>query len=187
VSNFSFTPASLTIKIGDTVRWTNAGGNHNVVADDNSFTSGTVSSSSWVYEFTFNVLGSFGYYCALHGGPGGSGMSGIIIVEALTDVTKEENSPSEFSLKQNYPNPFNPTTKIRYSIPSVTLSGVEGSRVQLKIYDVLGNEVATLVNEEKPAGSYEVNFNAARLSSGIYFYTLQTENFVETKKMILMK
>jgi hypothetical protein len=100
-----------------------------------------------------------------------------------------ENSlvPSEFILYQNYPNPFNPVTTIRYSIPNVTLSGVEGSRVQLKIYDVLGNEVATLVNEYRIAGSYEVEFNASHLSSGIYFYKLQASTFVETKKMILLR
>ena len=97
------------------------------------------------------------------------------------------NLPLEFSLNQNYPNPFNPTTTIKYSIPNVTLSGVEGSRVQLKIYDVLGNEVATLVNENKPAGSYEVNFDAEGLTSGIYFYKLQAGSFVQTKKMILIK
>ncbi len=88
--------------------------------------------------------------------------------------------PTDFILKQNYPNPFNPTTVISYQIP------VSGNTT-LKIYDVLGNEVATLVNEEKPAGSYEVNFDARGLSSGIYFYKLQTGSFVETKKMILMK
>ncbi|HEX9252993.1 MAG TPA: CotH kinase family protein, partial [Ignavibacteriaceae bacterium] len=100
-----------------------------------------------------------------------------------------ENSlvPSEFILYQNYPNPFNPVTTIRYSIPNVTLSGVEGARVQLKIYDVLGNEVATLVNEYRIAGSYEVEFNASHLSSGIYFYKLQASTFVETKKMILLR
>jgi Secretion system C-terminal sorting domain len=95
--------------------------------------------------------------------------------------------PEKFNLVQNYPNPFNPSTTIRYTIPNVTLSGVEGSRVQLKVYDILGNEIATLVNEEKPAGSYEVNFNASQLSSGIYFYKLQAGSFVETKKMMLLK
>ena len=107
------------------------------------------------------------------------------------NATAVENIISElpvvYNLAQNYPNPFNPSTKIRYSIPSVTLSGVEGSRVQLKVFDVLGNEIATLVNEEKPAGSYEVNFNSSQLSSGIYFYKLEAGNFVEAKKMILLK
>jgi hypothetical protein len=89
---------------------------------------------------------------------------------------------------------INTSTKIRFSIPSVTLSASsraeprdEGSQVQLKVYDVLGNEVATLVNEEKPAGSYEVDFDASQLSSGIYFYKLQEGSFFETKKMLLLK
>ena len=92
-----------------------------------------------------------------------------------------------FSLLQNFPNPFNPTTIIKYTIPNVALSGVEGSRVQIKVYDVLGNEIKTLVDDYKTAGSYEVNFNAGGLSSGIYFYKLHVGSFIETKKMILLR
>ena len=88
--------------------------------------------------------------------------------------------PERFYLFQNYPNPFNPTTSIKYAIGSKQF-------VQLKIYDILGNEVSTLINEIKPAGNYEVKFNALGLSSGVYFYKLQTGSFIETKKMILMK
>jgi len=88
--------------------------------------------------------------------------------------------PEEFMLEQNYPNPFNPSTTIQYAIP-------DGGFVTLKVYDVLGNELATLVNEEKYIGSYEVDFTAAGLSSGIYFYKLQAGSFVETKKMILIR
>jgi hypothetical protein len=96
-------------------------------------------------------------------------------------------TPSEFALYQNYPNPFNPTTKIKFVIAKSTF-------VSLKVYDVLGKEDVTLVNEERPAGSYEVEMNAKGLPSGIYFYRLQVYpanggagGFVETKKMILMK
>jgi hypothetical protein len=101
-------------------------------------------------------------------------------------VAVEIISPVKFSLEQNYPNPFNPTTKIKYTVP-VTLSEVEGSLVTLKVYDVLGNEIATLVNEEKPAGSYEVEFDGNNLPSGIYFYQLQAGQFTQTKKMLLIK
>jgi Secretion system C-terminal sorting domain len=94
--------------------------------------------------------------------------------------------PNTFTLEQNYPNPFNPSTKIKFTIPA-TLSEVEGSLVTLKIYDVLGDEVITLVNEEKPAGEYEVEFDGRNLTSGIYFYTLKAGSYVETKKMILLK
>ncbi len=108
--------------------------------------------------------------------------------QVVTEIDDESNfQPKEYSLEQNYPNPFNPSTTIKYTIPNVTLSGVEESRVQLKIYDVLGNVVATLVNEEKPTGVYEVEFNASNLSSGIYFYKLQAGSFIQTKKMILVK
>ncbi len=88
--------------------------------------------------------------------------------------------PDNFTLAQNYPNPFNPATTIKYSI-------AKQSNVTLKVYDVLGNEIATLVDEEKSTGVYEINFNASNLASGIYFYKIQAGNFVETKKMILLR
>jgi len=100
------------------------------------------------------------------------------------DVTINE-LPGEFSLEQNYPNPFNPDTKIKYTIPNVGASLMKP--VHLKVYDVLGNEVATLVSEEKPAGNYEAEFNAALLASGIYYYRLQADKFTKTVKMILLK
>jgi hypothetical protein len=88
--------------------------------------------------------------------------------------------PLDFSLHQNYPNPFNPTTKIKYSIPQL-------SNVIIKVFDILGNEIETLVNEEKQAGTYELTWDAENLVSGVYFYQLQTDSFVETRKMVLMK
>jgi len=102
----------------------------------------------------------------------------------LTDIEEKKQVVTEFQLKQNYPNPFNPGTLIQYAI---------GNRqyVQLKVYDILGNEVVTLVDEFKPAGSYEVEFSAiggaSFLSSGVYFYQLKAGSFVETKKMILLR
>ena len=90
------------------------------------------------------------------------------------------SQPTEYVLYQNYPNPFNPSTTISYFISA-------SSFVTLKLYDVLGNEIKNLVNEEKTAGNYELEFNAANLPSGIYFYRLQSANFVETKKMILLR
>jgi len=88
--------------------------------------------------------------------------------------------PTGYTLAQNYPNPFNPSTQISFAIPNSEL-------VTLNIYDVLGKEVATLVDGAQSAGSYTVSFDASKLSSGIYFYTLKAGNFIETKKMILMK
>jgi hypothetical protein len=96
------------------------------------------------------------------------------------EVLIENILPEYFELKQNYPNPFNPSTSIRYSIGNKQF-------VVLKVYNILGNEVATLVNEEKPAGSYEVNFDASELTSGVYFYSLSSGNYFETKKLILLR
>lgn len=98
----------------------------------------------------------------------------------VTDVQNEGSVPSEFKLEQNYPNPFNPSTTISWQSPV-------GSHQTLKVFDLLGSEVTTLVNEEKPAGNYEISFDASYLTSGTYFYQLQIGNFVETKKMILLR
>uniref|UniRef100_A0A832LJY3 T9SS type A sorting domain-containing protein n=1 Tax=Ignavibacterium album TaxID=591197 RepID=A0A832LJY3_9BACT len=105
-----------------------------------------------------------------------------LYVANTVDVKDEGNllSPNEYNLVQNYPNPFNPVTTIQFSIPQT-------SNVTLKVYDIIGNEVATLVNEEKDRGVYSVNFDASHLASGMYLYRLQAGSFIETKKMILIK
>jgi hypothetical protein len=113
--------------------------------------------------------------------------------QSATSVEDEGINPSSLMLYQNYPNPFNPVTKIKYTIPTPPSSSplVKGRNevgfVTLKIYDLLGREVATLVNEEKPAGSYEVEFDAKGLSSGVYFFQLKASGFSRTKKMILIR
>ena len=107
--------------------------------------------------------------------------------QTLVGVNDENLVPNVFQLYQNYPNPFNPSTTIKYSIPSNLNSSKDGTLVTLKIYDLLGREVELLVNEEKSPGFYEVNFNASNLASGIYLYRIKAENFVVTKKMILLK
>ncbi len=88
--------------------------------------------------------------------------------------------PKVYALNQNFPNPFNPSTKISYQIS-------KSEFVSLKVYDILGNEVSTLVNEKKSPGNYEINFDASSLSSGVYFYQIKAGNFVQTKKMTLIK
>ncbi|HRF65392.1 MAG TPA: T9SS type A sorting domain-containing protein [Ignavibacteria bacterium] len=96
--------------------------------------------------------------------------------------------PQKFELLQNYPNPFNPVTKIKFSIPlSRGVDGVAGRGVLLKIYDVLGKEIAVLVNEQLKPGIYEINWNSENLPSGVYFYTLITNEFTQTKKMVVVK
>jgi bacillopeptidase F (M6 metalloprotease family) len=110
---------------------------------------------------------------------------GILIYTIPTSSQDDAETVTQFELEQNYPNPFNPSTKIKYSIPSNL--NRETSNVSLKVYDVLGNAVATLVNEQKPAGTYEVEFDASNLSSGIYFYRLAAGSRIQTKKLILLK
>ena len=98
----------------------------------------------------------------------------------ITAIERSSESPTEFMLSQNYPNPLNPSTKIRYSVP-------KSSNVMIKVINILGAEIETLVNEEKPAGIYELTWTAANLPSGVYFYKIQAGSFVETKKMVLLK
>lgn len=107
----------------------------------------------------------------------------ILDFTATTDPTvsvNEENLLSTYYLFQNYPNPFNPSTRITYNVG-------EPGLVQLKIHNILGVEVATLVNEQQNSGNYTIGFDAAKLSSGVYFYTLSVNNFTQTRKMILEK
>ncbi|MCB9218221.1 MAG: T9SS type A sorting domain-containing protein [Ignavibacteriales bacterium] len=118
-----------------------------------------------------------------------------LIEEKFSIPVKVENTdklPSNFVLNQNYPNPFNPTTTIGYTIPTSVKSenanhALRQASVKIVVYDVLGREISTLVNEYQLAGHYEVTFNAENLPSGIYYYTLKTNNYFETKKMILLK
>ncbi|MCH8035073.1 MAG: T9SS type A sorting domain-containing protein [Bacteroidetes bacterium] len=106
---------------------------------------------------------------------------GLFRTNILTGISNEkENLIDRFVLEQNYPNPFNPITTITYQIPKTSF-------VTIKVYDVLGNEIATLVNEELEAGKYEIDFIARDLPSGIYFYTFRSGSFAETKKMLLLK
>jgi hypothetical protein len=98
----------------------------------------------------------------------------------LVAVTLKNELPTTYSISQNYPNPFNPTTKINYSVPKT-------SYVTVKVYDILGRVVATIVNENKPVGNYSVQFNANRLTSGIYFYRMESGSFSQTKKLLLLK
>jgi|WetSurMetagenome_2_1015567.scaffolds.fasta_scaffold18966_3 photosystem II stability/assembly factor-like uncharacterized protein len=135
-------------------------------------------SAGYVVENNYWAVGSYGTILT----------SSNPIVTSLEFYTSSDISLINYILSQNYPNPFNPVTKIKYEIPSVTLRQVQSDiSVKLKVYDILGREIATLVNEEKPAGEYEVEFNASNLPSGIYFYRLTTGNHSETKKMVLIK
>jgi len=126
-----------------------------------SFTDNSLASGNYSYRLKqIDFDGSFAYY--------------------WLNETVEVSTPVEFALLQNYPNPFNPVTKIKYAVSIRQYT-------TLKVYNILGREVATLVNEYQAAGNYEVKFDASNLSSGVYFYKLQSGNFVQTKKLLLMK
>jgi hypothetical protein len=108
-------------------------------------------------------------------------INGEISISLSVGVKEHQNNlPTEFKLFQNYPNPFNPTTTIQFDIP-------KASFVTLKVYNILGQEVATLVNEKREAGRYEAKFKASTLSSGVYFYRLQAGDYASTKKFVLIK
>jgi photosystem II stability/assembly factor-like uncharacterized protein len=113
----------------------------------------------------------------------GIGPYGTIVkytYQGPTNITETETTISNYSLQQNYPNPFNPSTTIKYSIP-------KDGFVKLTVYNMLGEEVATIVNTTQKAGRYEVNFNASKLSSGVYVYRIEASNFTASKKLVLMK
>jgi plastocyanin len=188
VRNFEFVPMNVDIAVGDTVEWQWVEGTHTTTSDS------TTGQNVWdepidighqVFRFVITAPGVHHYHCTPHQ----SIMVGTITATAVNSVDDETNSPEKFQLSQNYPNPFNPVTKIKYEIPLgfATSPFSKGGFVTLKVYDILGNEVATLVNEVKSAGEYEVEFNENNLPSGIYFYQLKAGGFTETRKMVLMK
>jgi hypothetical protein len=129
----------------------------------------------------------------------GIGESDVWLIKTTPDISDVENETngiiSKFSLQQNYPNPFNPVTSLQYAISSLPEGKAGRQLVTLKVYDLLGREVATLVNEEKPAGEYEVEFDGSNLPSGIYFYQLRAgdpstgsgQGYSETRKMVLLR
>lgn len=144
----------------------------------------TIADSGIVFDLTF-IDSTTGYAV---------GENGIILKYLIETEDTYDSIITGFILYQNFPNPFNPVTKIKFTIPTSPLnpSPYKGERnrerlITLIVYDVLGKEIATLVNEEKPAGNYEVEFNGNGLTSGVYFYQLSADGFVQTKKMLMLK
>jgi plastocyanin len=182
-----FFPSNITVEVQDTVRWINSSsGLHNVVADDGSYTSGAASNSQWVFDHIFTTTGDSRYYCSVHGGAGGVGMSGIVHVTNVSKIPDNNYEVRIFELHQNYPNPFNPSTNIQYNLP-------QGDFVTLTIYNSTGQKVRTLVNSLQSRGNYTItwdsrNDNGKVVSSGVYYYILNAgDNKVLTRKMILQR
>ena len=175
-----YSPNSLNVSVGDTITWEGDFNMHplsstSVPTGANSFSN---LSGSGSFSYVVKLAGTYSYQCNIHYS---LGMIGSFT--ALTTGIRNNpisSQPHAFSLAQNYPNPFNPTTTIRFNIPSQGF-------VSLKIYDITGSKVATIVNGNMQEGSYSYIWNADYLSSGVYFYQLKAGSLVETKKLVLLK
>jgi plastocyanin len=183
VTNFQFTPSTRTIQQGDTVRWTNTQGTHNVHHTGNPtlFHSGTPvgPGAAWPYVFVFSAdvapVGTYNFVCQAH-----AGMAGSITVQPLAADERTGPQPATVQLEQNYPNPFNASTSITFHLPAETA-------VKATVLNVLGQTVATLADGRFNAGTHHLSFSSASLSTGIYFYTLQTAQSFQIRKMLVLK
>lgn len=180
VQNFSFSPQNVNANIGDTIQWVWIDGNHTTTSTSVPMGAATwdalISSGSPTFEYPITISGLYNYQCTPHGS---MGMTGTIIV-SIESVKEISGTADNYKLNQNYPNPFNPVTKINFSI-------AKAGSVTLKIYDISGKEVSTLVNANLNKGSYEVTFDGSNFSSGIYYYRISTGDFSEVRKMALIK
>lgn len=182
IEDFLFFPDSITIEVGTTIRWRNDGSIvHNTTSNTGVWGSPTLSSGE-TFFFTFMSIGEYPYRCTIH-----PAMTGNVTVEAATDAEDDVESklPGTFVVSQNYPNPFNPATSIPYSLPSA-------SRVTVEVFNVLGQRVATLLDEYQSAGDHTIEWQGTddagnALPSGIYFYRVATEEQSLTRKMALLK
>jgi plastocyanin len=179
--DFEFSPANLqNVLVGDTIKWQWLGGFHTTTS-----TSVPTGAAAWdspldagnqTFTYVVTVAGTYNYKCTPHfPNMVGSFTANVIGISPITSEV-----PQRFELRQNYPNPFNPATTFRFRIP-------EKSFVKLVIYNSLGAEIETLVDEELPPAVYEAEWDASNYPSGIYFYRIETLNFSNTKKMILAR
>lgn len=181
VGEMTFAPTPAAVTVGDTIKWVWAAGIHTTTS-----TSVPAGAAPWTapidsahpsFKYVITAAGQYNYRCNYHYI---FGMVGTLNASPLGIVIISGNTPEKFELHQNYPNPFNPSTNINFDI-------AEKSLVKLTIYDITGGVVTALVNQELLQGSYSVNWDAAGFPSGLYFYKLQTNEFTETKRMILIK
>jgi plastocyanin len=179
-SGFVFNPSDLTIINGDTVKWVWISETHTTTSDNPGgfeHWDAPLDQNHLNFSIVFTHDGTFTYHCTFHVS---LGMIGKITVQEPTSILFNNSVPNNFDLEQNYPNPFNPSTTINYAVPTAGL-------VTIKVFDILGKEIAALVNERKTAGNYAVDFNAINLPSGVYFYRMQAGSFASTKKFVLLK
>lgn len=175
---FAYSPASFSVSVGDTVRWQGSFEFHPL-----SSTSVPAGAAAWqnsggvFFDYVVLVPGTYTYQCDVHA----PSMSGSFTA-TLSDVSEEvaTGAPVSFELRQNYPNPFNPVTAITFSIP-------EAGSVTLKVYNLLGGEVATLVNGRLGAGLHAIQWDASNVASGRYLYKLNAGGFTQTRAMVLLR
>jgi hypothetical protein len=192
-AGFNFPP--VIISLPDTNAYVNTLYQYQLIAEDNNgdtLTYSLITAPYWLSidstngliegEAGVNSVGDTVVTARVYDGRGGiDSQTYTLHIHPSVGIDSENHPvPRQYVLNQNYPNPFNPVTTIKYQIPELSF-------VTIKVYDVLGNEIETLVNEEKQTGTYEITWYAESLPSGVYFYRLQAGNFVETKKMVLMK
>jgi plastocyanin len=180
VTDFDFIPMNVNAAVGDTIEWQWIEGNHTTTSDSTmgqNVWDALIDQANPTFRFVITSPGVHDYHCTPHIT---LGMVGTITATQVNSISYIDEPLSEFTLSQNYPNPFNPSTTINFSIP-------EASFVSLKIYNSLGQEIKTLVAKELNAGNYKYDWDAKNLTSGIYLYTIQTGEFIETKKMILLR
>lgn len=178
-SNFAFDPENITIAVGDTVEWVWVNGMHTTTSDATTgpdVWDALIDINNTSFSIVITTQGEHPYHCTPHIT---QGMVGTITATNPNAVNDNENNPNKFQLSQNYPNPFNPSTKIRFSIP-------EESQVSIKIFNALGQEVSTILNNVVKSGTHTVNFDATELTSGVYFYKISAGSFTDTKKMLLI-
>lgn len=176
----AYSPKSVDVAVGDTIRWEGSFSVHplsstSVPAGAQSFHQ----ASGTVFDYPVAVAGTYLYQCDVHVG---LGMTGSFTASVPTGIENNKISlrPGAFRLWQNFPNPFNPTTTISFDVPFQT-------RVSITVYNLLGEPVATLVDEILPAGRFSTVWNAASMPSGVYFYRLQSGSLTDTRKLVLLK
>ena len=176
IEDFSFIPSRLNINPGDMVEWRNRDNvGHTATSDNDIWDSGLLARDE-TFTYTFTIEGVYPYHCSPH-----PFMVDTIVVGTPTGVDGQSSStPEQFEVSQNYPNPFNARTAIEYSLP-------QDSHVRIVIYNLLGQNIETLVDQVQTAGIQRVVWNAADVPTGVYFYRLETGEFTQTRKMLLAK
>lgn len=176
IEDYNFVPGRLHINPGDAIEWRNRDAiSHTSTSDNGVWDSGLLAQNE-TFTYTFNLEGVYPYHCSPH-----PFMVDTVVVGNPTGVDDQPSSiPEKFEVSQNYPNPFNARTAIEYSLPQDT-------HVRIVIYNLLGQNIETLVDQNKTAGIHQVVWNAAEVPTGVYFYRLEAGDFTQTRKMLLAK